>query len=214
MNTLVFINGWESFHDYDSYLRWLTDTYVTWNLDPWEEKPEKWQWKQAIAKKFTDRGWSVFLPQMPPLNAKYNEWKAFFEAFFTRITETQPIDQLSLIGHSLGGCFLMKYFSEKNIVIPSEKIHMIALVAPCLEEWDFTMPENFEFLRNFQNIHLFHADDDLVVPIKTREKIMEKIPNIHPHFFEASYGYKHFFRGENLEEFRELETVIFPDLEA
>ncbi len=76
------------------------------------------------------------------------------------------------------------------------------------------MPENFEFLRNFQNIHLFHADDDLVVPIKTREKIMEKIPNIHPHFFEASYGYKHFFRGENLEEFRELETVIFPDLEA
>jgi predicted alpha/beta-fold hydrolase len=44
------------------------------------------------------------------LNARYHEWKIFFEGILSKLDRE---DEITLVGGSLGGCFLLKYFSEK-----------------------------------------------------------------------------------------------------
>ena len=76
------------------------------------------------------------------LNAKYIEWKIVFESIVERLSIG---DEITLIGHSLGGNFLLKYFGEieKYDGTPQtetqEKINLlfienIHLVAACISE--------------------------------------------------------------------------------
>ncbi len=51
MKTLIFIHGGESFKKEEDYKKFLTDTYVDWQSEPWT--PElKSSWTQEIAKKW------------------------------------------------------------------------------------------------------------------------------------------------------------------
>ena len=55
-------------------------------------------------------GYEVLIPQMPnSQNARYSEWKILFEKIISILD-----DEIILIGHSLGGIFLVKYFSEND----------------------------------------------------------------------------------------------------
>ena len=65
------------------------------------------------------------------MNAKYAEWNMIFESFIS--AKMGSLLNITLIGNSLGGCFLMKYFSEQNS-FPKEKLEAIHLVAACIEE--------------------------------------------------------------------------------
>ena len=52
------------------------------------------------------------MPVFPnKLDSKYEEWMIVFEG----ILKTLPEDsEITFIGGSLGGCFLLKYFSERG----------------------------------------------------------------------------------------------------
>lgn len=60
-------------------------------------------------------------------NAHYRDWKLVFEGILAQLN---PQDEITLVGGSLGGCFLLKYFSEVKSIV----VHQIHLVAACISE--------------------------------------------------------------------------------
>ena len=203
---LIFIHGGESFRSYDEYMHWLQHEYVSYMLDPWKQKEDEKSWKDHLASAFSRRIGDVYMPQMPDKkNAKYHEWKITFEAFIWQIHSRS--DRITLIGNSLGGCFLMKYFSEQNS-FPKEKLEAIHLVAACIEEWDFRRPENFEFLKAHPNLHIWHAEDDSIVPFSVAQELQILIPSAKYHFFPREKEYGHFSPREKIHIFSELEDTL------
>lgn len=76
------------------------------------------------------------------LDAKYIEWKIVFESVMEKLSVR---DNITLIGHSLGGNFLLKYFGEiekydGNMQADSQEqinllfIQNIHLIAACISE--------------------------------------------------------------------------------
>ena len=87
-----------------------------------------------------------------------------------------------MIGHSLGGNFLLKYFGE-NPDFP-HTLNTIHLVAACIECGDFSTPENYDILRSLRNrVHIWQADDDSLVPPETARMIATELPDAITHFF-------------------------------
>lgn len=117
MKTLIFIHGGESFKTHEEYERFLYDVYIDWQSEPWSPPEEKIVWRDVIAKKWYTQGNQVFMPVFPnKLNARYDEWKIIFEGILSKLSRE---DEVTFVGGSLGGCFLLKYFSEmKNQDLP------------------------------------------------------------------------------------------------
>ena len=87
-----------------SYLNYLK----TVSIDPPTTAPRQ-KWRYTLASELGS-GYEVFLPVMPNSdNAKYEEWKIWFERHFQFFR-----DGMILIGNSQGGYFLAKYLSENQ----------------------------------------------------------------------------------------------------
>jgi hypothetical protein len=212
MKILIFIHGGESFIDEKDYQKFLHETYSNWQSEPWEEK-EKIDYRVRIARNFISQWWQVFYPSMPnKQNARYADWKIVFDGILSRF---DPADEITLVGNSLGGCFLLKYFSEVSVIpglirdpakkgdsiditgfLPSQewqetlRIHQIHLMAACMSAWDFTPPESYEFLQKLWNrVHIWHAEDDRVVPISVGKNLAKTLPDAHTHFFPSEKEY-------------------------
>lgn len=224
MKTLIFIEGGMSFSTYDAYLSWLQSEYIESSSVPYSIEPKK-KWKQKLAREWIEKWGVAYMPEMPcDLDAKYNEWKIVFEWVLSKIA---PDDELTFVGHSLGGNFLLKYFSEISVISTigdillgergqdfsqnskwrMPRIHQIHLVAACVSEGDFTAPENYDILKNLWNrVHIWHAEDDALVPFTTAKFLEKSLPEAEKHFFDPERGYGHFFP---LAVFGELEEVVF-----
>ncbi len=111
MKTLICIHGAESFSNDAAYREFLIETYIERQSEPWT--PEvRTTWVQEIARKWYVANHRVFMPIFPnKQNAKYADWKIVFEGILRGLSLD---DEITLIGGSLGGCFLLKYFSEMN----------------------------------------------------------------------------------------------------
>jgi uncharacterized protein len=104
------------------------------------------------------------------MNAKYSEWKIYFEKYIPLFSDT-----MILVGHSLGGIFIAKYLSENNV---SKKIKAAILVAPPFEDrgmqeslGDFILPESLDkFSGQTGRMYLLFSKDDPVVPFSQLEK--------------------------------------------
>ncbi len=203
MKTLIFIHGGESFKKEEDYKKFLTDTYVDWQSEPWT--PElKSSWTQEIAKKWYSEWNQVFMPVFPnKLNARYDEWKIVFEWILEKL---EPQSEITLIWWSLWGNFLLKYFSEEwNKKILQKKLS-IHLIAACQECWDFTPPTNYKFLQELGNwVYIWHAEDDNVVPFSVGQELAEILPEAQTHFFLPEKWYGHFY---GIERFPELESLF------
>jgi predicted alpha/beta hydrolase family esterase len=204
MCTYIFIHGGESFKTEKEYIDWLTTTGVKWNIDPYTERENKKKWKQDIAQALTNEWYLVYMPNFPnQTNAKYDEWKIFFDVWI-RTIEIQW--DIIFIGNSLGGCFLLKYLSEYNSLPWENIIKEIHLIAACINEWDFLAPMNYDPLKILWNrIHIWHAEDDPIVEISVARRIKEYLPNAECHFFESEQSYGHF---HGLERFQELKNHL------
>lgn len=84
------------------------------------------------------------------------------------------------------------------------QIHSIHLVSACIESGDFTASEGYGILQTLGNrIHIWHAEDDLVVPFATAKILEQALPHAVTHFFTSERLYGHFSSG--LEIFPEIE---------
>ena len=169
---VVIIHGGTTFTTYRDYIKYLETRELS--LD--RIRPAL-DWKATIG---TDLGknYDVIAPKMPNnTNAKYKEWKIWFE----RITHLLG-DEVILVGHSLGGVFLAKFLSESNL---PAKIKAVFLVAAPFDDSDIEDEDLTEFklpksLANISSqaskIYLLHSKDDPVVPFSHLEKYSQALP--------------------------------------
>ena len=134
-------------------------------------------WKTTLQTKLGNR-YDVVAPRMPnSMNAKYLEWKIWFDKHISHLNR-----EVILIGHSLGGIFLAKYLSENRF---PKKIRGLFLVAPPYESHnpktplaDFIMPKNVKRLEAISDkVYLYHSTDDKMVPTPEFSPFLKVLPN-------------------------------------
>lgn len=193
LQQILAIHGGDVFETYEEYLDFLKNYKVD------LEKVKYGGWKDHLQEKLGN-DFEVIYPQMENYhNAKYAEWKIWFEKFIPFLK-----DGIILIGGSLGGIFLAKYLSENNFPV---KIKATFLVAAPFDDkdrsadytlGDFALPESLEkFSGQGGKIFLYHSEDDPVVPFTDLEKYARKLPGAEKVIFQDK---GHF----NLKEFSEL----------
>jgi len=184
------IHGGNASNSYAEYLKYLRAKKVT------LEYLQLTDWKSNLQKTLGSK-FEVFNPPMPnKQNAKYLEWKIYFEKLIPLMS-----NNVILIGHSLGGIFLAKYLSEKTF---PKKIRATMLVAAPFNTptkhplADFILGKNLNKLaKQGGNIYLYQSKDDLVVPYSNLASYQKALPEATTRTFKS--------RGHfNLKNFPEL----------
>jgi len=172
---IIVIHGGDLYETQENFL----DTLKNWEVTKELFLPKS-DWKSHLQKDLGDE-YEILSPRMPnKQNAKYNEWKIWFEKMLPFIT-----DSVILVGHSMGGLFLAKYLSENKF---PKKISAFFLVAPPYRDTDDIA--NFPIVTDLQkvweqcqNIHIFQSEDDPLVPMSEAEEYQKTWPGAKMHIF-------------------------------
>lgn len=176
----------------------------------------KSSWIPWLKKEIEKRGNNVFVPNFPNSKCLYlkatlkdifpsikidrfENWYHFFQNNFP-----QPDKDSILIGHSLGGVFLLKLL-EKN----DNPVKAAIFISPSIgithhrfyrTVFDFTDGFSFEWRKirsNASKFEIFHSDNDLTVPFENGKKLAQQLKielNLIPNagHFTAWSGYAKF----------------------
>lgn len=175
---VVVIHGGTSFKRYRDYLQFLKAV----KIDIAKFKAGK-GWKLTLEDKLGS-SYEVLHPRMPNAsNAKYAEWKLWFEKVIPFIR-----DGVILVGHSLGGLFLAKYLSEHYF--PKKIKAVFLLAAPFSKADKKVIPSDFARLRSLKrlgkqtrHIYIFHSKDDKQVPWREALRYKEALAGTEVHLF-------------------------------
>lgn len=192
---IIFIHGGDSFVTKEELYEFVRSM----SYDPYA--PEQKKWRDGIKESLLETH-ECFMPRMPNAwDADYTVWSIWFEKLLPYLS-----DGVVLVGHSLGGGFLLRYLSENNLPINISQLH---LVAPAIDELDCPGTGEFSidvaswtgFKSNIKEVHLWHSSDDEIVPIHHSERFLTKYPDAIFHRFSDK---GHFL----IESFTELEKAI------
>jgi uncharacterized protein len=169
---IICIHGGNPFQNYAAYINYLKKC----KLDRKKLLGKK-DWKNNLRNDL-DKNYEVLTPMMPcKQNAKYSEWKLWFKKCVPFLK-----NNVILIGHSLGGIFLIKYLSENKLPVKISAAHIVA--APFSEKIqgrtfaDFKLPKSLKgFISQSLEIYLYHSRDDRVVPYKSVLEYKKLLPN-------------------------------------
>lgn len=190
MQQVIVIGGGDSFETYDEYLGALRDRVLT--LDRLRGKG----WKSSLGLALGDE-YEVLTLRMPCLdNAKYLEWKIVFEQLLPLLLEPAVF-----VGHSLGGIFLAKYFSEEKRFEKTKALFLVAAPYASEAEYslvDFSLTDGLKDLAaSGVPLHLYQSKDDPIVSFSNIEQYIQALPSATQHILPD--------RGHFLgEEFPEL----------
>lgn len=117
-------------------------------------------------------------PLMPdPTSPTYARWKDTFEDVLSLID-----GELILIGHSMGGSFLLKYLSEEA----SEAMPILAVFIVAAPYWgidndwplkDYFLEDDFaKYLSYISQLFLYHSRHEEMVPFKHHQLYSKKLP--------------------------------------
>lgn len=195
---VLIIHGGDTFQSHDAYIKNLRSKELS--LKRLQSK----SWKDTLEKELGNN-YEVIVPRMPNAqNARYEEWKIWFEKILPLLE-----DELILLGHSLGGVFLAKYLSEHPI---AKKIKATFLISAPFDETSDPNLKEFGFSGSLQlfsdlggKIVLYHSKDDPVVPFQELQKYQKALPSATIKIFENR---QHF----NQEKFPEIvEDILLLD---
>jgi uncharacterized protein len=192
---VFYIHGASAYSDYQAYLQDLS-RFTPRDL-PW--LPPRKKWTDALRADLGE-GYEVFMPKMPNQNnAKYIEWKIWFERHFEYLR-----DGVILLGWSQGGYFLVKYLIENDTPF---QVKALFLCAAPFNPDDFGGEDGGDFAFDTNavsvlqgrvgKIFILHSKDDPVVPFSHGEQYAEALPHATFMTFEDK---NHFL----VEEFPEL----------
>ncbi len=192
---VVVIHGGKTFMGYKQYITSLRTREVS--ADTFTSSKG---WKDHLQKEL-GKNFQVFTPKMPnPNNAVYKEWKIWFERMSAFLT-----NDVILIGHSLGGIFLVKYLSEN--IFPKKIKALVLIAAPCddcnkEDLAEFVLPRSLKKADSqAKKIYLVYSKDDPVVPLKELDKYGQAFSKAESHIFKHK---QHF----NQEHFPEIVKLI------
>lgn len=175
MQQVFYIHGGAAFSEYADYLQYLRTREVR---DSHGNKPDLWP--QTLQSELGAE-FEVFTPQMPNSdNAKYEEWKIWFERHFEYLN-----DGVILVGWSLGALFLQKYLTEnalpfilKSLILVAPPVYYFTVEGIGEDGADFNyVNENLlRMTKITKNIFLYHSKDDFIVPYDHALKFLESVP--------------------------------------
>lgn len=161
---IVYIHGGQAFDTKEEFFEYLKTT----PFNPFESTQINW----PKTLETLGEGYEVAAPIMPQkFNAKYEEWKIWFERLIPFLK-----DGVTFIGWSLGANFIAKYLSENRLPVRIGAVHM---VAGCFG-WagGFVLPESLTlFAKQAERIFLYHSKDDTLVPFSDFEKYATALPH-------------------------------------
>jgi uncharacterized protein len=191
--SVIYIHGGDSFGNYEDYLSSLKTMPIRNPLG--DRKPF---WPDSLRDNLGNTH-DVYMPSMPNKhNARYAEWKIWFERHLALVS-----GEVILVGWSLGGMFLAKYLSENNPGVPIVALYLLA--APSGEfvydpkdgdctDFTFSSADWATVGGKVPKIHIWHSEDDFVVPVA-----------------EANWYKKHLPVAE-LRIFKDKNHFLLPDL--
>jgi hypothetical protein len=197
---IFLIHGGMTFRKESEYIDYLKTRDVS------IEKKVRWM-DQYLDEKFGKK-FHIVRPRFPKSeNAKYEEWKIWFERFIPQFS-----DNIILIGSSLGGIFLAQYLSENKF---PRKILSVYLVCPpfddtCIGEdlvGGFKLRSDLSLLeKNCKRVTLMFSADDDCVPVDHAEKYRNKLKNSKIIIYKSKNG--HF----KIPKFPEIVKMIKNDI--
>ncbi len=169
---------------------------------------KKVRWTDDFLDKNLGKDFEIIRPRMPLQDdAKYNDWKIYFERHLPKLR-----NGMILIGSSLGGIFLAKYLSENKF---PKKILSIYLICPPFDNTltgedlvgGFKLKSDLTKIeKNTKNLYLLFSKDDDVVPLSHAEKYRMKLKSARITIFNSKSG--HF----KIAEFPEIVKMIKSDV--
>ncbi len=175
MKQVLIVHGGDSFSSYDAYIRSIKER----EIDYERLKSQQKKWKPWIAEQMPEA--DVLLPTMPNgYNAEFEEWAIYFEKILPFLE-----DDVQLVGHSLGAMFLAKYLDTKPL---RAKVRRLVLIASAYDSdtgdcGSFLVSSAANLPESAEEIHLFHSQDDPVVPFTELMKFQADLPEAIPHIF-------------------------------
>lgn len=176
MRQILFLHGGDSFLSYDEYMSALCA-----RQPDYERLKYHPRWREWIAVQLPEI--HVLTPTMPNSdNAQYKEWQIYFEKLIPFLE-----DDFIIVGHSLGAMFLAKYLHSHTLPRKARKIILIAgrhgrNNEPGCGNFEFASAAGLE--RSANEVHLFHSEDDPIVPYKDVLKFHQDIPGSMVHSFK------------------------------
>jgi hypothetical protein len=203
MKQVVFIHGGEAFSRYENFIHFLKTREVS-REDFFEEKGKRW--KNTLREKLGGV-FEVAMPAMPNhKNAKYDEWKIWFEKLLPFLS-----GGAILVGGSLGGNFLLKYLSENVFPV---RIQSIFLIAPAFDSGGLIGEDGGDFFfdiarlsnveKQCDKIFIYYSKDDPVVPFSHAERYKAALPSAELIVFENR---GHFLQDEFPELIEHIKQV-------
>lgn len=197
---IIVIGGGDTFDAYEQYISFLKTYKINF------EKMKSGGWKDSLEKKL-GKGFEVILPNMPnKYNAKYLEWKIWWEKI---IPHLEP--EVVLAGHSLGGIFLAKYLSENRF--PKKILAAFLIAAPYDDKdmedslADFKLKKDLSRLRDQSDkLFVWQSADDDIVPFSDFEKYKKSLPGAN---FREFKNKGHFTQKNFPELVREIRKIFF-----
>jgi len=173
---VFFIHGGEAFSSYDAFIYGLKTREIR-NL-PNTEQSKKWS--STLADDLGEN-YQVFSPQMPnAMNAKYEEWKIWFERHFEYLR-----NDMILVGWSLGAMFLVRFLTENQPPFTVKHLFMLAGAYENLDKGKlkedggdfFTDATAISVLQSkVQGITILHSKDDFAVSYEHALKYKTALP--------------------------------------
>ena len=199
MQQVLHIHGGDPHQSYKDYISFLK-SYVLEDLEQLKRK----KWKESLQEKLGSN-FDVIAPKMPnDRNAKYLEWKIWFDKILPFLN-----DGVILSGGSLGGIFLTKYLSENTFPKRIKGVFLVAAPFGTKDAKypiaDFILPESLnKLVEQGGEIHFYHSKDDPMVPFEDMEKYKAKLPNTKFTVFEDR---GHFAQSEFPELIKDIRNL-------
>jgi predicted alpha/beta hydrolase family esterase len=193
---IFIIHGGTTFKNRKDYLSYLENKKVS--ID------KKTSWALDYLDKKLGKDFDIIRPRMPlQEDAKYEDWKIYFERFIPYLKSG-----VVLIGNSLGGIFLAKYLSENKF---PKKIAGVFLIAAPFDNTviggdlvgGFNLKSDLSLLeKSTKNLYLMFSEDDQTVPVSHAEKYKNKLNKANVIVYKSKNG--HF----KIDEFPEIVKII------
>jgi hypothetical protein len=171
------IHGGDVFSSREAFI----ETFKKWTFSL--DDLRKVGWKENLQSDLGE-SYEVLRAKMPNKeNANYEEWKVYFEKFLPLLD-----DGIIFIGHSLGGIFLVKYFSEHTSPKRIKSMFFVAAPGPddeAKELKEFTVKSDLALLTSqCTDMHFYHSRDDKVVDFANYVLYKSLVPQGHFRVFE------------------------------
>jgi len=180
---IFFIHGGMTFKNRKDYLFYLKNREVS--------VEKKIRWSDDYLDKELGKKFEIIRPRMPlQEDAKYDEWKIWFERFIPYLR-----NNVILIGNSLGSIFLAKYLSENKF---PKKILSTYLVGAPFDNTvigedlvgGFKLKTDLSLLeKNSKNLYLMFSRDDDCVPVSHAEKYGKKLKKAKIIIYKSKNGH-------------------------